>query len=167
MHKFTSLEEGAEIGSDPRGVAEVVGGPENSGKAPLDPRAFAGEGVPSAVINDRHEKSAGTRKKESAAGRASTVPSTPASKKKKATPEAKPAPPSSPDIGSLSQMLEPDRGVIAKGATVADPPPRNNTRTIVIGLVLVGLIAAGVFIFKDQIFGGSTPQSPPAAPSGH
>ena len=58
------------------------------------------------------------------------------------------------NIESLQQMLEPDRTGVHRQAA---PGNKNVLVALVIVVLLIGAIGAGVFLFKDRIFG--TPES--------
>ncbi len=165
MGKFTSLEEGQEIGSGPRGVAEAIHEPETSGQSPLDPRAFAADNVPAPMASEKsggrsgpHATSTTTTGRKGDKRQSATAPATPTAKQRRREEPRAPSVPT-PEIGSLSQMLEPDRGITSK-KPLAQPVRRGPGRLIVIAVVLLGLIGGGMFIFKDQIFGPPAPSAP-------
>ncbi len=85
--------------------------------------------------------------------------------------QAQPPPPPRPSdtatphqIGSLQQMLEPDRGHPQDQSSGG-----GNNKAIIIALVVIillsGAIGAGMFVFKDRIFGSSTAPASPVVTS--
>ncbi|WP_428268679.1 serine/threonine protein kinase [Haliangium sp.] len=69
------------------------------------------------------------------------------------TPTAPPTPPP-PSTADLSSLLEPDR--TEERAGTEEPASRGMLVALVIALVLAALVGAGLFLFKDKIFGDNT-----------
>jgi eukaryotic-like serine/threonine-protein kinase len=133
MAKVTSL-----LGDGSPGMMS----PEGEGSISLDPDQFAGSQEP---LVDTSTWTQSLIDDEPPAAK-------PASAPRLMPPPPPPARPAPDGIESLQQMLEPDR----TGVHARPQRSRGLLVAIVVVMILAGGLGAGLFLFKDQLFGGQS-----------
>lgn len=132
--------------------------PENEGSMSLDPDQFA---EPQELV-DPSDWSSSLFSDDDEAPAPEPAPEPPRREPPKA--EARPAEKRARDIDeieSLQQMLEPDRTGVHSRANSS----KALVIAVIVAVVLAGAVGAGMFVFKDRLFGGGDQQAEPAAPT--